>query len=112
MTAPGTAPAEGTGAGNATEATSDAERAIAADIEQTREELGRTVEQLAAKADVKARARQAVADLRGRVTEAVPEQVTGTAQAAAAKARRYWVQLAAAAAAVALATVVVRKLRR
>jgi Protein of unknown function (DUF3618) len=43
------------------------ERQLREEIEQTRERLGETVEQLAAKADVKGRARAKVAGLTGRV---------------------------------------------
>jgi uncharacterized protein DUF3618 len=50
-------------------------------IEQTREQLGQTVEQLAAKADVKARARAQAAELPGRVKG-------GTAQVRAKAAQR------------------------
>ncbi len=120
----------------AADAPSDTERAIAADIERTRAELGETVEQLAAKADVKARARHAASDLEGRVrqtagqlrgqasargqqlgdqltqlTDGMPDQVTGSAKAASATVRRYWMQLAAAAAVLALVAVAARKRR-
>lgn len=40
---------------------------LQAEIDQTRERLGQTVEELAAKADVKARARAKAADLTGHV---------------------------------------------
>jgi hypothetical protein len=40
---------------------------LQAEIDQTRERLGQTVEELAAKADVKARARAKAADLTGQV---------------------------------------------
>jgi cobalamin biosynthesis Mg chelatase CobN len=43
------------------------EEELRAEIEQTREQLGQTVEQLAAKTDVKARARAKAAELTGRV---------------------------------------------
>jgi DNA-binding XRE family transcriptional regulator len=39
------------------------------DIEQTREELGETVEALARKADVKAQAKQRIEDVKGSVSE-------------------------------------------
>jgi len=44
---------------------------IEQEIEQTRERLGQTVEELAAKADVPARARQKAAEVTGRVKAAV-----------------------------------------
>jgi hypothetical protein len=44
---------------------------IQADIEQTRQALGETVEALSAKADVKARAKQKAADTKARLTESV-----------------------------------------
>jgi Protein of unknown function (DUF3618) len=43
-----------------------AEAAVASDIQATREELGQTVEALAAKADVKARAREQARNISGR----------------------------------------------
>lgn len=43
------------------------------DIERTREELGETVEALIAKADVKARARERVGELSGRLREATTQ---------------------------------------
>ena len=65
-----------------------AEQAIAADIDRTRAELAETVQELTSKADVVARARQAVG------------------------MRRYWAGLAGAAAGLVLTAVVIRKLRR
>jgi septal ring factor EnvC (AmiA/AmiB activator) len=56
----------------------DAER-LRAEIEQTRERLGETVEQLAAKLDVKTRARAKTAELTG--------QLTRLAKSTAARAR-------------------------
>lgn len=47
--------------------------ALRREIEQTRAELGETVEALAAKADVKARAQDAVDDVKQRVHEAAGE---------------------------------------
>lgn len=46
---------------------------LQAAIEQTREELGRTVEQLVAKTDVKARAQAKVSDLTQRAKEATSQ---------------------------------------
>lgn len=47
--------------------------ALRSEIEQTRAELGETVEALAAKADVKARAQEKVADVKARAAEAATE---------------------------------------
>jgi hypothetical protein len=44
-----------------------AEAAVARDVQATREELGQTVEALAARADVKARAREKARDVSGRL---------------------------------------------
>jgi type VI protein secretion system component VasF len=44
-------------------------RQLKAEIEQARERLGATVEQLAAKADVKSRARAKATDVAGRASE-------------------------------------------
>jgi Protein of unknown function (DUF3618) len=116
---------------------STGDKEIAADIERTRAELGETVEQLAAKAHVGARVRQASAKLpswaahavaevpgqvkrqaaaRGQqlsqVTDAVPDKVSDRTRAAAAGARKYRAQLAAAAAALALLAAAARRRRR
>ncbi|MEN3538249.1 DUF3618 domain-containing protein [Microbispora sp. ZYX-F-249] len=69
------------------------------EIERTRDHLGDTIEALAAKADVKARAqervhattaaaRARVADVTGRVREATPEPVRGAAGKVSEQARR------------------------
>jgi small-conductance mechanosensitive channel len=63
----------------------DPEQLLAA-IEQTREELGRTVEQLVAKTDVKARAQAKVSDLAQRAKDAT-SQVRHQAAAQAGSAR-------------------------
>jgi Protein of unknown function (DUF3618) len=113
---------------------SPAEQAIAADIERTRAELGETVQQLADKAHVGARARHAAADvreraaqavrsgtgraahaamdLRDRAADAVPGPVRQRAKATPATVRRYWAQLTGGAAVLALAVLAVRKLRK
>jgi hypothetical protein len=136
MTAPDASAATGTHS-SAEDAPSAAERVIAEDIEQTRAELGRTVQQLAAKADVKSRAQDAAvqlghrashqaAALQGRATrraqrlagqlaqagDAVPDHVSDTAQVVAGKARRYWMPLTSAAVALVVAALAARKLRR
>ena len=59
---------------------------LQAAIEQTREELGRTVEQLVAKTDVKARAQAKVSDLTQRAKDAT-SQVRHQAAAQASSAR-------------------------
>ncbi len=85
---------------------------LAQEIEQTREQLGETVEQLAAKADVKARARAAAAQVPGRVQASAglawqkaaaqagsvrPEQVRQALAKGASGIRQYRVPLAVAA---------------
>jgi len=71
---PGSAPGADTGVsspagiGSASASPDDAEE-LKAKIEQTREQLGRTVEQLAAKTDVKARAQAKVTDLTQRAKD-------------------------------------------
>jgi hypothetical protein len=52
-------------------------QAILDDIDRTREQLGETVEALAAKADVKARAEQKAAELAGSLKEKVGVPVAG-----------------------------------
>ena len=76
------------------------------EIERTREHLGETVEQLAAKADVKGRAQAKAAELAGQVTRQARSAVAqGREQAAqagkqgAGAARKYRVPLSAAVAA-------------
>lgn len=70
----------------------DDEQQVQQEIEQTREHLGDTVEQLAAKADVKATARKKAAKLAGRM-----ESTTSRArQQAAARADSVRGQIAAA----------------
>lgn len=66
----------------------DDERRLTEQIEETREHLGATVEALAAKADVKARAQAKVSELTGRVKDAAGlagQQVTTTAAQAQAR---------------------------
>jgi hypothetical protein len=73
---------------------------LKAEIEQTRERLGATVEQLAAKADVKSRARAKASEVAGRVKDATArgrKQATRPTRQAVAKgtdvARDYRVPL-------------------
>jgi chromosome segregation ATPase len=69
----------------------DEAQALRDEIEQTREHLGDTVEQLAAKADVKKQARAEAARLGERVRAAVA-RAWGQATLTAAKARSAWAQ--------------------
>jgi len=66
---------EGTGAERAamTEEETRTPEQIRADIERSREELGDTAEQLAAKTDIKAQAQDRVADIKGNVREKADE---------------------------------------
>lgn len=70
---------------------------LRAEIERTRAELGETVQELAAKADVKSRAKQAVGDAAGRARQrlaGVQEQATQAAGTVAGKASAARRQLA------------------
>jgi Protein of unknown function (DUF3618) len=82
------------------------EQAIVADIEQTRAALADTVSELAAKADVKARARTAAAGLRARSAQA------GARVRTRAAAGGYWVPAAAIAAGLVLLVTAIRNARR
>jgi hypothetical protein len=82
------------------------------EIERTREHLGETVEQLAAKVDVKGRAQAKATELAGQVSRQAKSTVAqGRVQAAQARkqgakaARTHRVQLSAAAAGVLLAAI-------
>lgn len=63
------------------------ERELQREIERTREQLGDTVEQLAAKADVRGQAKAKAAQLTGRLRSAVG-QASGKAAAACGAAQR------------------------
>ena len=66
------------------------EHELRQEIEQTREQLGETVEQLAAKTDVKSQARAKVAGLAGRVKDSTAQvrvKAAGVWAAAVASAR-------------------------
>jgi ElaB/YqjD/DUF883 family membrane-anchored ribosome-binding protein len=100
----------GTGSATVTE-TQDAQE-IQREIEQTRAELGDTVEALAQKADVKAQAKQKLEDTKASVTEkkeqllgkakdTSPDMAVSAASGAAQKARENPVPLALAGAFVA-----------
>jgi Protein of unknown function (DUF3618) len=82
------------------------EQAIVADIEQTRAALADTVSELAAKADVKARARTAAAGLRARSAQA------GARVRTRAAAGGYWVPAVAIAAGLVLFVTAIRNARR
>jgi hypothetical protein len=86
----------------------DDAQALREEIERTREHLGATVEQLAAKADVKGRAQAKAAELAGQVTRQARDaagQARKQAADGAGAARSHWVPLSAAAAGVLLAAV-------
>ena len=76
------------------------------EIERTRERLGETVDELAAKADVKARARAKVTEVKARATE-----VTGQVRQSQALQRR-WPAVVVAGAMVAGAAVLIWRRRR
>jgi hypothetical protein len=65
------------------EAPPDNLQALTEEIERTRTELGETVEALAAKADVKARAQDRAADAKQTILDVGGQVKSGTAQAAA-----------------------------
>jgi hypothetical protein len=80
----------------------DDAQALREEIERTREHLGATVEQLAAKADVKGRAQAKAAELAGQVTRQARDaagQARKQAADGAGAARNHWIPLSAAAAA-------------
>jgi hypothetical protein len=94
---PGTAGASVTTTGNKTP------EQIREEIEATRQDLGHTVEALAAKADVKARMRERIVQTKqsatqklGKAREASPDGVTSGAAQATEKARQNPVPVAAA----------------
>jgi Protein of unknown function (DUF3618) len=60
---------------------------IRTEIEQTREELGDTVEALAAKTDVKARVHERVEETKETITEKTPDSVQGAATTVIEKLR-------------------------
>ncbi|HEX3964215.1 MAG TPA: DUF3618 domain-containing protein [Trebonia sp.] len=93
--------------------TDDAQQ-LREEIERTREHLGATVEQLAAKVDVKSRAQASAAELAGRVKDAAAkaqQAVPGSARQAisrgASATRARWVPLAVPAGAAVLAVAAV-----
>jgi Protein of unknown function (DUF3618) len=102
----------------------DNERELLQEIEQTRGRLGETVEELAAKADVKARAEAKVADLQARLQskaadaaaspawQAVPEPVRHGIANVAASTRRRAVPVVACVAVLILGVAMVRRWRR
>jgi hypothetical protein len=96
----------------------DAER-LHAEIERTREHLGETVEQLAAKMDVEGRARAKATELAGQLTrlaKSAPAQARTQAarareQAAARVSRTHPVPLLAAAGVLAAAALIIWRMR-
>jgi hypothetical protein len=76
------------------------------DIERTREHLGAAVEQLAAKVDVKSRARAQAADMVGRMKSA------GAKAKGQAVTREEWVLIAVAGAAFAAAALIIWRGRK
>jgi hypothetical protein len=89
---PTTSPADSRQDGSASDASrpSDDPQVLREEIERTREQLGATVEALAAKADVKAQAQQKVSQLTGRLTTKADQ----ARQQAAARSGRIQRQLA------------------
>lgn len=88
--------------GSVTAAPDDARR-LEAEIERTREQLGQTVQELAARADVKSRAQ-------AKATE-VSDRLKGMTAQVRAKAGDYWMPVAMAAGVVALDYVALRQWR-
>ena len=100
------------------------------EIERTREQLGHTVQALAAKTDLKAQAREAVGHVTGRLkstavqarqqaaatadklSKATPEPVQGAAAKAAATARQRRLQLVMTASAIVFAGLAIALWRR
>jgi hypothetical protein len=122
-----------TSAAGGTPAPPDDQQALQEEIERTRQHLGETVDALAAKADVKARAQQKARHLTGllkstavqgrhraatavnSLSQATPESVKEAVDSAAATSRRHRVPLAAAVGAVVasvLAWLLIRGRRR
>jgi hypothetical protein len=90
---------------------------IQQEIERTREHLGDTVEELTARADVRARARAKAAEMKDRAAEAAAQlRQRRLAQGGPAQGRheapRRWPFAAAAAGAVVVGSVLVRRRRR
>ena len=95
------------GAGSTTVSGADNPEQIQREIEQTREQMGDTVEALAAKTDVKARARQKLGEAKssaaekkeelfGKARQGSPDTASGAAAQASQKARENPVPVAAA----------------
>jgi len=84
---------------------------IQQEIERTREHLGETVEELAARADVRTRARAKAAEVRGKAAEAAG-QLRQSRLVQGRLAQRRWPAAAAAAGAVVIGSILVRRRRR
>ncbi len=93
------------------------EMEIQQEIERTREHLGDTVEELAARADVRTRAKAKATEMKGRAAEAAGQlRQRRLTQGGAAQGRheapRRWPFAAAAGAVVVVGSVLVRRRRR
>jgi Protein of unknown function (DUF3618) len=107
--------AGGAGAGAPSRPPADDPDAIRADIETTRAELGDSVEALAAKADVKARAQETVTAAKDRAkdtAQVATERAKDTAQQVGEKVRRRPAPVAAVVAGLAAAASAVALIRR
>jgi hypothetical protein len=90
---------------------------IQQEIERTREHLGDTVEELTARADVRARARAKATEMKGRATEAAAQlRQRRLAEDRPARggrhAQRRWPVAAAAAGAIVIGSALIRRRRR
>lgn len=84
---------------------------LEAEIERTREQLGETVQELAARADVKSRAQAKAAQVRSNAA-ARAKTVRGQAAGTAGVAREHWIPLAGAAGVLALGALVLSLWKR
>lgn len=86
---------------------------IQQEIERTREHLGDTVEELAARADVRARARAKAAEMKDRAAGAAAQlRERGLPLTSSGRHARRWPVAAAAAGAVIIGSVLIRRRRR
>jgi ABC-type transporter Mla subunit MlaD len=114
---PTQAPAAQAGTGRATP---DSVEQMEAEIDRTREQLGATVDQLAAKVDIKSKAQAKAAELTGRAKtattgireQASPERIRRAAAKGAGTARKRPLPLAAAAAVLIAAYLCIRQWRK
>jgi Protein of unknown function (DUF3618) len=120
-TAPGTELSpQGTAAGDAPDAAPltgtiaaprDDPELLQQEIERTRRQLGETVQELAARADVKSRARAKAAEMTGRV-KSTAAQARQAVTKGASSARERWMPLVAAAGVLAVGYLALRQRRR